>query len=146
MLFYRYLSSPCQTADASQRFLHLIVLGAERNSHIAFAIAAKYEAWGNEDPGLVQHPFGELLGIGILVRDFSPKKHTHLTVVISAAQSLHDALGYFAATAIHVDIIFSVPLFGIGCQGLRRSKLQSAEGTAVYIALDFQYPTDELWV
>ena len=56
------------------------------------------------------------------------------------------ALGYFAATAIQVDIIFSVPLFCIGCQGLRRSKLQSAEGTAVYITLDFQYPTDELWV
>ena len=39
-----------------------------------------------------------------------------------------------------------MPFLVVGGKRLGGSQLQSAESAAVYVALDFEYPTDKLWI
>lgn len=86
-----------QLCDSSQRFTHLFVLGAERDTNVAASIAPEDEARGDEDACLMQDAFGEVLDVGNLVGDTSPEEHTCLGRVETASQCRHDLLGNEAA-------------------------------------------------
>jgi hypothetical protein len=56
-----------------QRFLHLLVLGAEADADIALAVVAEDEARRDEDMSLVQDSLGEVFHIFIFIREYGPK-------------------------------------------------------------------------
>ena len=93
----------------------------------------------------MEHTLGELFGIGIAGGNLAPEEHAHLRGIEVALQRAHDFLGQVAASAVGSYIGFAVPLLAVAV-GFGRCQLYAAESSAVDVALDFQYPLDELGV
>ena len=76
--------------DAFQRFRQFVVLAAKRDADVSFSVAAEDKSRSDEYARFVQYPFGQLFYIGAAVGYLSPKEHTHLILIVSASQLMHD--------------------------------------------------------
>ena len=93
----------------------------------------------------MEHLFRELFHIGIAVGYASPKEHSGLVGVESAAQGVHDFFGLFPSWGIGFHIGAGVPFVSIVIS-LCGGKLHGAEGAAVNVAFHPHDPLDELRV
>ena len=78
-----------------------------------------------------------------MLRNPSPKEHTHLLLVVGTSQDVHDFLCPLTTTGIGVDIILTMPRLIILIR-LSSSQLDASERTALDIRLYLQYPLDKL--